>query len=74
MGFGHEQLDVYRVAIEYAAWAYRLCEGLQGHRNAKEQLLRGYAVGEDSPGYRTKVIDPDPPSPDPAADPDTGRA
>ena len=40
MSFGHEQLDVYRVAIEYVAWAYRLCEELQGHRNAKDQLLR----------------------------------
>jgi hypothetical protein len=40
MTFGHEQLDVYRAAIEYVGWAYRLCEGLQGHRNAKEQLLR----------------------------------
>jgi len=40
MAFGHEKLDVYRAAIEYVGWAYRLCEGLQGHRNAKEQLLR----------------------------------
>ena len=140
MSFGHEQLDVYRVAIEYVAWAYRLCEELQGHRNAKDQLLRasqaiplniaagngkatggdrhryfdiargsalecgaaqdvleacgaispqanaegkqhldrivamltrlgrvGYAVGEQSPGYRTQAVDPD-------ADPDPGRA
>ena len=40
MTFGHEQLDVYRAAIEYVGWAYHLCEGLQGHRNAKDQLLR----------------------------------
>jgi len=40
MSFGHEQLDVYLVAIEYVAWAYRLCEELHGHRNAKDQLLR----------------------------------
>ena len=40
MAFGHEQLDVYRAAIEYVGWAYRYCEGLKGHRNAKEQLLR----------------------------------
>ena len=40
MAFGHEQLDVYRAAIEYVGWAYRLCEGLKGHRNAKDQLLR----------------------------------
>ena len=40
MPFGHEKLDVYRAAIEYAGWAYRLCQGLKGHRNAKDQLLR----------------------------------
>lgn len=40
MSFGHERLDVYRAAIEYVGWAYRFCEGLKGHRNAKDQLLR----------------------------------
>jgi len=40
MGFGHEKLDVYRAAIEYVGWAYRFCENLKGHRNAKDQLLR----------------------------------
>jgi len=40
MGFGHEKLDVYRAAIEYVGWAYRYCESLTGHRNAKDQLLR----------------------------------
>ena len=40
MGFGHEKLDVYRAAIEYVGWAYRFCESLKGHRNAKDQLLR----------------------------------
>ena len=40
MGFGHEKLDVYRAAIEYVGWAYRYCEMLKGHRNAKDQLLR----------------------------------
>lgn len=41
MTLGHEQLDVYRAAIEYVGWAYHLCEKLKGqHRNAKEQLLR----------------------------------
>jgi len=39
VGFGHEKLDVYRAAIEYVGWAYRFCEGLKGHRNAKDQLL-----------------------------------
>ncbi len=40
MSFGHERLDVYRAAIEYVSWSYRLCEKLKGHRNAKEQLIR----------------------------------
>ena len=40
MAFGHEKLDVYRAAIEYVGWTYRLCNGLKGHRNAKDQLLR----------------------------------
>jgi four helix bundle protein len=40
MGFGHEKLDVYGAAIEYVGWAYRFCENLKGHRNAKDQLLR----------------------------------
>gem|GEM_PF-420985 len=40
MTFGHEQLDVYRAAIEYVGCAYRLCERLKAHRNAKDQLLR----------------------------------
>jgi len=40
MGFGHEQLDVYRAAIKYVGWAYTLCESLKAHRNAKDQLLR----------------------------------
>jgi four helix bundle protein len=40
MTFGHEKLDVYRAAIEYAGWAFRLCEQLKAHRNAKDQLLR----------------------------------
>jgi four helix bundle protein len=40
MSFGHEKLDVYRLAIEYAGSAYRFCESLRGHRNAKDQLIR----------------------------------
>jgi len=40
MGFGHEKLDVYCLAIEYVGWAYRFCESLKGHRNARDQLLR----------------------------------
>jgi len=40
MGFGHERLDVYKTSIAYVGWAYRYCEELTGHRNAKNQLLR----------------------------------
>ncbi|MEJ2245990.1 MAG: four helix bundle protein [Acidobacteriota bacterium] len=40
MTLGHEQLDVYRAAIEYAGWAFRIDERLKGHRTAKDQLLR----------------------------------
>ena len=40
MTFGHERLDVYRTAIEYVGWAFRVCERLKGHRSAKDQLLR----------------------------------
>ena len=40
MTFGHEPLDVYRAAIEYVGWSFRLCERLKGHRNAEDQLLR----------------------------------
>ena len=41
MVFSHEQLDVYRAAIEYVGWAHRLCTGLKGeHRGSKDQLLR----------------------------------
>jgi four helix bundle protein len=40
MTFGHEQLDVYRVAIEYVGWVYRLCNRLRAHANAKDQQLR----------------------------------
>ena len=40
MTFGHEKLDVYRAAIEYVGWAYRFCESMNGHRNAKDQLIR----------------------------------
>ena len=40
MSFGHEKLDVYRLAIECVGWAYRLCENLTGHKNARDQLIR----------------------------------
>lgn len=40
MPLGHEKLDVYRAAILYVGWAWRLCDGLNGHRNARDQLIR----------------------------------
>jgi hypothetical protein len=40
MACGREKLDAYRAAIEYVGRAYRFCEALSGHRNAKDQLLR----------------------------------
>ena len=40
MGFGHEKLDVYRLAIEYVGWVFHFCEDLKGNRNAKDQIIR----------------------------------
>ena len=41
MTFDHERLDVYRVALEFVAWAFQVCQRLSGaHRHAREQLLR----------------------------------
>ncbi|MFP3980484.1 MAG: four helix bundle protein [Desulfobacterales bacterium] len=41
MALGHEKLDVYRLAIEYAAWVYEKAETLNGiHRQARDQWLR----------------------------------
>jgi four helix bundle protein len=41
MEFGHEQLDVYRVALEYAGWVLQLAPRLSdNHRHVKDQLMR----------------------------------
>ena len=41
MAFGHERLDVYRLALAYVGWVHRLAKNLLGaHRHAREQLLR----------------------------------
>jgi four helix bundle protein len=40
MAFGDEKLNVYRAAIASVGWAYRYCEKLKGHRNARDQRLR----------------------------------
>jgi four helix bundle protein len=41
MGLDHEKLDVYAVALDFAAWAYDLCRTLKGmDRPTRNQLLR----------------------------------
>jgi four helix bundle protein len=41
MTFDHKKLDVYRVALEFVAWAFKLAERLSGaNRHARDQLLR----------------------------------
>ena len=40
MSFNHEKLEVYCISLDYVGWVYHYCEGLKGHRNAKDQLLR----------------------------------
>ena len=41
MSLGHEKLDVYRLAIGYAAWGYEKAERVDGvHRAARDQWLR----------------------------------
>ena len=41
MGLDHEKLDVYGVALDFAAWAYELCRDLKGmDRPTRDQLLR----------------------------------
>jgi len=41
MAFGHEKLDVYRLAIRYVAWVYEKASSLDGaHRPARDQWLR----------------------------------
>jgi four helix bundle protein len=39
--FSHDRLDVYRLSLEYVAWAISLCRKLSGeHRYSKDQLMR----------------------------------
>ena len=41
MELDHEKLDVYRVSLDFAGWAYERCRGLKGaDRHARDQLLR----------------------------------
>ncbi len=39
--FDHEKLDVYKVSIQFAAWAFELCRRIRGNqRFAREHLLQ----------------------------------
>ena len=41
MSFGHEKLDVYRLALAYIGWVHTLAKKLSGSdRFAREQLVR----------------------------------
>ena len=41
MVFGHEKLDVYRLALQYVSWVFEISECLSGkYGNARDQLLR----------------------------------
>ena len=41
MELDHEKLDVYRVALDFAVWAYALCRTLKGmDRPTRDQLIR----------------------------------
>jgi four helix bundle protein len=41
MIFDHEKLDVYKLSLEFVAFAFKLCQKLSGaHRHARDQLLR----------------------------------
>ena len=39
--FGHEQLHVYKMSIEYVRWVFDITDGLEGRlRHARDQWLR----------------------------------
>jgi four helix bundle protein len=41
MELDHEKRDVYRVALDFAAWAYAMCRTLRGmDRPTRDQLIR----------------------------------
>ena len=41
LSFDHERLDVYRLAIDYVAFSYRIAKTLGGvNRQARDQWLR----------------------------------
>lgn len=66
MMLDHEKLDVYRVSVEFAAWAYGLSRKLRGvDRHARDQLLRASqsialnvaeGCGKMTPGDRGRFL------------------
>jgi four helix bundle protein len=41
MEFDHEKLDVYRLSLEFIAFAFKVCRKLSGiHRHTRDQFLR----------------------------------
>ena len=41
MKLDHENLDVYKVSVDFAGWAHRLCRELRGmDRYSRDQFLR----------------------------------
>ena len=67
MQFDHEKLEVYKVSIEFVAWAADLVADLKGdHRNARDQLVRSSQSiplniaegnGKRSPGDRRRFFE-----------------
>ncbi len=65
--FGHEKLDVYRLALTYVAFVYRSAESLSGNnRHARDQWLRASQSivlniaegnGKSTPKDRRKFFD-----------------
>ena len=58
--FDHQKLDVYRIAVEFATWAYRLARGIpKAERSMRDQWLRAAQsiplnIAEDN-GRRTSA-------------------
>ena len=46
MELDHEKLDVYRVALDFAAWAYAVSRGLKGLDRPTRMIERGNQVRE----------------------------
>jgi len=51
MELDHEKLDVYRAALDFAAWAYTVCRTLKGLDRPTRMIERGNQVREDDIVY-----------------------